>query len=891
MATEIIKYNLKTILLIIVLIIFIASPMKLKITHILFCVFICLSSALYSQITDGFTDGDFSYAPSWSGNDTDFIVNSSRQLQLNSSGTSASYLSLSNTQPLNDCEWNFWIKLNFSPSSGNFARVFLVSDSSSLSGNVNGYYLQFGETGTGDQVELFRKSGSSSVSVCRGTTNIANAFAIRVKVTRDNTGLWKLFIDPSGGTNYALEASGTDNTFSYTSYFGVYCKYTSTNSSGFYFDDFYIYSPPDVLPATVDSAIVISQNQLAVYFNEALEPASAQIPSNFLINNGIGFAQAAIPDSADHTLVHLSFQNYFSNGQTYLLTVTGVEDLSGNTTINTTSPFFVFLPQANDVAINEIMADINPVPNSLPPYEYIELFNRTNFSVKLNGWTLSDATSTKVIPSAVILPDSFLVLTSMAGDSAFLGINVVGVPSFQTLNDAGDDMILRDAGGNIISVVYYDLSWYHDPIKQNGGWSIEQIDPGNPCGGKTNWKASADNSGGTPGRINSVFANIPDVIPPQSSHVAMISSNTLQVFFNEPMDSVTLLNLFGFLIDHEIGSPVAADPVEPDYTSVMLSLPSTIAAGIIYTITINGARDCAGNLIASGNAAQFGVAEPASSNDLVINEVMFDPKENGAEWVEIYNRSSKIIDLKEVFLCSLDESGTLKEINQVAPKGFIFLPQRYLVLSTDGNNIKEQYTTTNPNGFADMNSIPALSNDSDWIVLVNTSQTIIDKLHYHSDWHLPLLNDTKGISLERISYDTPAQDENNWHSASESVGGATPAYKNSQYTEGESGSEITISSEVFSPDNDGYNDVLSISYSFDEPGMVGSVNIYDSRGRLEKTLVRNELLGSSGTFFWDGITDEKLKARIGIYIVFFEAFDTKGNVKKYKKPCVVGGKL
>ena len=78
--------------------------------------------------------------------------------------------------------------------------------------------------------------------------------------------------------------------------------------------------------------------------------------------------------------------------------------------------------------------------------------------------------------------------------------------------------------------------------------------------------------------------------------------------------------------------------------------------------------------------------------------------------------------------------------------------------------------------------------------------------------------------------------------------------------------------------------------------MIGNVQIYDSRGRLEKTLLRNELLATSGTFFWDGITDDpegtgKMKARIGIYIIYFEAFDTKGNVKKYKKSCVVGGKL
>ncbi len=474
--------------------------MNRKITYYLSLVLLPFSVSGYAQITDNFTDGNFTSAPVWTGNDTDFVVNANQQLQLNSSGTSTSYLSLANTQSLNNCEWNFWINLNFSPSPGNCARVYLVSDSTNLSGNLNGYYLQFGETGSNDQVELFRKSGSTSTSVCRGTTIIANAFVIRVKVTRDNTGFWQLYIDPTGGTNYVLEASGTDNIYTATSYFGIYCKYTTTYSTDFYFDDFYIYSPPDVTPAVIDSVNVISQNQIDAYFNEALNLTSAQTIANYSADNGIGFAQTAVRDASNYSLVHLTFQNNFTNGQNYILTVTGVQDLSGNTTINDTTHFFFFVPQVNDIMINEIMADPDPLPNALPPCEYFELYNRTNYPAKLYGWKISDALSTITIPNIIIQPDSFYVLTSTSCASAFAGIQVIGVSGFPGLNNTGDDMILKDANGNIISVVFYRDTWYNDPIKKDGGWSLEQIDPNNPCGGINNWKASADNSGGTPGK-------------------------------------------------------------------------------------------------------------------------------------------------------------------------------------------------------------------------------------------------------------------------------------------------------------------------------------------------------------------------------------------------------
>ena len=162
--------------------------MSLKITYYLSFIPLLFSVSCFSQVIDDFSDGNFTAAPAWNGNDTDFIVNSSRQLQLNSSGTDTSYLSTINTQSLSNCEWNFWINLNFSPSSGNYARVYLVSDQKNLSGNLNGYYLQFGENLSDDRVELFRQSGNTSTSVCRGTTNIATAFVIRVKVTRDNYG-------------------------------------------------------------------------------------------------------------------------------------------------------------------------------------------------------------------------------------------------------------------------------------------------------------------------------------------------------------------------------------------------------------------------------------------------------------------------------------------------------------------------------------------------------------------------------------------------------------------------------------------------------------------------------------------------------------------------------
>ena len=40
-----------------------------------------------------------------------------------------------------------------------------------------------------------------------------------------------------------------------------------------------------------------------------------------------------------------------------------------------------------------------------------------------------------------------------------------------------------------------------------------------------------------------------------------------------------------------------------------------------------------------------------------------------------------------------------------------------------------------------------------------------------------------------------------------------------------------------------------------------------------------------------GISEENTKCKIGIYIIYFEVFDTKGAVKSFKKTFVLGGKI
>lgn len=649
-------------------------------------------------------------------------------------------------------------------------------------------------------------------------------------------------------------------------------------------------TPPQIL-----SAIALSSNNVDVLFNEPVTAATAQITANYSASSGLGNPVTAIIDPINPTLVHLSFSGSFSNATIYQLTVSNVTDLQGTPIVSAGIPFSFYTAGIYDVVINEIMADPSPVVG-LPNNEWIELKNTTGFTINLLGWRIADDGGTSgPLPNYFLRADSFVIVCTSSAATALSAYGMVlTVTSFPSLNDAGENLTLLNENGIAIHNVNYNIAWYENELKKNGGWTLEMIDSKNPCSGANNWKASTDVKGGTPAKKNSIDANNPDTQAPAILYAYAIDPLHVKIFFSEGLSLQAAQLISAYNISNGIGLPLTAVTLAPQYNSVLLTLNSPLQTGTIYNLTVSNIKDCSGNNLSSGST-RLSLTQPINAFDIIVNEILFNPIPSGADYVEIYNRSNKTVNLKNIFIANRNSSNNVSSIYNIVTEDRPFFPGDYFVVTTNAGFVKTNYVVNNPGQLLEIPSFPSYNDDAGNVIILNEQGIILDEIKYLDDWHFELLANQEGVSLERINYNDTSlvqkDQQRNWHSAATSAGYGTPTYKNSQFliTEQVQGT-ITVTPEVISPNNDGLDDFATIQYQFPEPGYVASITVFDAVGRPVKYLQRNALNGVSGYYRWDGLDDKRHKVPSGIYIIYTEVFNLAGKTKRFKNVIVVASK-
>jgi hypothetical protein len=746
---------------------------------------------LYGQWTDSFSDGDFTANPVWTGSSATFTIDNG-WLRLNQVPPAAgiSYLATASTA-IESAQWEFTVRLDFTPSGSNYAGVYLTSSQPDLSAALNGYFVLIGDTPR--EVSLYRQSGTTRTKIIDGTDNRVNTnpVLVRVRVNRDATGTWTLHTDTDPFDTFALEGSVTDVVHPASSWFGVFCEYTSTRSTLFYFDDFAVSGDPYTPPP----------------------------PAN-----------------------------------------------------------------AKDMVITEIFADPSP-SRGLPEEEFVEVVNRSDDALNSNAWTITDGSSIGSFSvSPPWLPGERRILTEQDNVAMFSGYGtVVGVSNFPTLNNAGDVLVLKDGYGNEIDRVTYTDAWYNDDDKREGGWSLELIDTENICAEQDNWTASEHHLGATPGQVNSVAANKPDVTGPRLLTAIPASATEVTLSFNE--------KLWAQLPAPEDFTLTPATTVsttafyDATLRSLRLQLFQPLQPSVAYRVVAQ-VNDCAGNEIQpSFNSVVFGLPQPAEAGDVILNEILFNPKPYGVDFVEVHNTSEKFINLNGWTFANY-ENGVSSNAVQLSAD-VLLAPHGYVAFSTDGQTLLAHYPGAAAGQGVDVSHLPPMNDDEGTMALFSDGLVLMDYVRYEDDFHSVFLKDVEGVSLERIRPDVETNTPQNWKSAASSAGFATPGYRNSQSVAGaDVTGTVTVVPEIFVPET-GQPSFAEIRYTFAQGGRMAQVLIVDQQGRSVKLLANNELLATEGFFRWDGDRDDGGRARPGYYAVWFEVVDAAGITETYRKRVVI----
>lgn len=276
--------------------------------------------------------------------------------------------------------------------------------------------------------------------------------------------------------------------------------------------------------------------------------------------------------------------------------------------------------------------------------------------------------------------------------------------------------------------------------------------------------------------------------------------------------------------------------------------------------------------------------------EIIINELLFNPRGDGADFVEIYNRTQKTFNLKHLSVATIKKD-TLNAVRRITDDDVLLHPESYMALSTDIANIKSEYLAHDENAFLQVQALPSFSNDKGVVVLVCDS-VMVDRLDYTEDMHSPLIKDAEGVSLERSSFSRATNEPGNFCSAAGAAGYATPGYRNSQYREDVISSKaISLASKTFSPDNDGFEDQLLIHYVNDQPGVLANVSAYTSTGILAKQICRNATLGAEGDLSWNGVDENGRIAPVGVYIILVELTGLDGKTSRYKMACALASRF
>ncbi|NQV41639.1 MAG: lamin tail domain-containing protein [Candidatus Marinimicrobia bacterium] len=410
----------------------------------------------------------------------------------------------------------------------------------------------------------------------------------------------------------------------------------------------------------------------------------------------------------------------------------------------------------NCISVTEVMYS----PSSDQQGEWIEIQNRSEGDVSLQGWTFSDATQTRHKISDTIMvvrQNEYLTLCSSSSMANYFGLELEQIyclDSWPALNSSSDSVRLFDANGHEVTTVFYRGSW------GESGSSLERRHPDIYPHGEINWAASTQEDGGTPSqmntrhllpieiKVNEINVDIPTVVGPTQAEV-MVG------FQNMGMDTLHILELDSDADIYWYGSLSSFGFDSLTFTSPMLWAGyNEIPIRILYDDQV---------LVDTSIVVVLGFPP----DQIAINEIHYIPHEDQVEFLEFVNTSSSELDLRG--WSYRDRSGA-----EGAVVSQLIIQPDSLFLWT-GNALKLSDWAPPSASILQLSTWPSLNNSSDSIFILDPLGRRMITLGYESPPEAE-----SGKSLERLAL-WKAQDlESSW-SVCQDPRGITPGLENSLF--------------------------------------------------------------------------------------------------------------
>jgi len=402
---------------------------------------------------------------------------------------------------------------------------------------------------------------------------------------------------------------------------------------------------------------------------------------------------------------------------------------------------FIFAQTDSTLILSEIMFFPTSVPN-----EFIELYNFSGTeSIDLNGYQIKYSTSSPDIiietgEGTVLPPKSFGVI--FEGDYPFgSGIYDEIIPPEALVLKISDNSFGSSGMANtsdrplwLLSPADDTLQAYTYSADNSASFSDEKIEmTGNNS--QSNWENTL-NSNGTPGFQNSVtplnfdlemnsLSFIP-AFPTEGDDVTIIAKVKNKGSDNAESYSIEIYNDADFdstadpgelIFSQNFSNLASGDSIT--VSTIMSSLPADDYQ-IISKVIFNEDE----NLLNNELIYAFIVFLPGNNfNDIVLNEMMYAPSSGEPEWVELFNKTSSQLNLKEWTISDLTSTVTITAEDKFIP------PNSFIILTKD-SSIINFYDI--PSEVIQLN-LPSLNNAGDAIVIRDLLDVLMDSVLYSPD--------------------------------------------------------------------------------------------------------------------------------------------------------------